>query len=150
MEKPAASGAANPKTPDAGVAAAAPDGGARTPGQRASAPGRSSNSESPEAADELFPRKPLSSTGEVVLERTPQGFIGETRVELPVGDRLCAVSFPVEVVLCSETELRLRVTPSRALDGTCQLAPLPSAPLVEHLLRRPSLPDAGRQPQIVW
>jgi hypothetical protein len=72
----------------------------------------------------------------ITLERTPQGFTGQARATVTLPDKSCEVSFPTEVLFCSETELRLRSTPSRALDASCQVAPLPTAPWVEQRLKR--------------
>lgn len=80
----------------------------------------------------------------LMLNRTPDGFLGETRATgFNVSGNPCPVTFPTEVTACVNDGLTLRTVPSTAVDEACR--PPPSGPLpqrVEHVLRR-GTPDAG-------
>jgi len=78
----------------------------------------------------------------LVLSRTAQGFVGETRltVQHPSG-RDCEAVFHAEVVDCRDGGVVIEATPSISLGDACQ-APESgaAAPPVRHALRRPALP----------
>lgn len=87
----------------------------------------------------------------LVLTRTPQGFVGETRATgFSVGGTPCPVRFPTELTACAADTLTLRTVESTPLDEACR--PPPSGPpprWTEQVLRRgppkggTSAPDAG-------
>ncbi len=87
----------------------------------------------------------------LVLTRTPEGFVGETRATgFSVGGTPCPVRFPTEITACAPETLTLRTVASTPLDEACR--PPPSGPppqWTEQVLRRgpPSVdtgaPDAG-------
>lgn len=80
----------------------------------------------------------------IVLERTPEGFVGETRATTytPAGVE-CPVRFTTQAIACEPGGLTLRSVTSAALDENC--APAPQGPSPEwkeqRLLR--GEPDAG-------
>lgn len=80
----------------------------------------------------------------IVLERTPEGFVGETRATTytPAGVT-CPVRFTTQATVCDARGLTLRAVASTALDENC--APAPNGPPPEwkeqRLLR--GEPDAG-------
>jgi hypothetical protein len=80
----------------------------------------------------------------LVLSRTPQGFVGETRATgFNAAGSPCPARFPTEVTACADDSLRLRTVASTALDEAC--LPPPSGPpprWTEQVLRR-GAPDAG-------
>ena len=84
----------------------------------------------------------------IVLERTPEGFVGETRAMTftPAG-AACAVSFPTRAVGCDEQGLTLRSVTSMALDEDCRPASSGPPPgwKEQRLLKREqtTAPDAG-------
>ncbi|MFY2561362.1 hypothetical protein ACN469_27425 [Corallococcus terminator] len=87
---------------------------------------------------------PDSSTASIVLERTPGGFVGETRATGFSGSGApCPVSFPTELEACDDAGLTLRAVASTSIDEGCR--PSRSGPppvrLRQVLLRDP--PDAG-------
>lgn len=87
---------------------------------------------------------PDASTTSIVLQRTPAGFVGETRSTGFTGSGApCPVVFPTEAVACNEAGLTLRSAASTAIDEGCRTATtgLPSARLEQVLLR--GTPDAG-------
>ena len=78
------------------------------------------------------------------LQRTPDGFVGETRSVgfTPTGVR-CPVSYPTEAVRCDEERLVLRAADRASFDEQCQPPPAGAArPLQEQVLLR-GAPDAG-------
>jgi hypothetical protein len=85
----------------------------------------------------------------LVLNRTPEGFRGQTHATgFNVSGTPCPVTFPTELTACADDSLTLRTVASTAIDEACQ--PPTSGPLpqrVEHVLRRdgpgPGAPDAG-------
>jgi hypothetical protein len=88
----------------------------------------------------------------LVLTRTPQGFVGETRATgFSVGGTPCPVRFPTEITACAPDTLTLRTVASTPLDEACRPPPSGPAPRwTEQVLRRgpprvetESAPDAG-------
>jgi hypothetical protein len=87
----------------------------------------------------------------LVLTRTPEGFLGETRATgFSVGGTPCPVKFPTEITACAPDTLTLRTVASTPLDEACR--PPPSGPpprWTEQVLRRgpprvdTGAPDAG-------
>jgi hypothetical protein len=85
----------------------------------------------------------------LVLARTPQGFVGETRATgFNAAGTPCPARFPTEVTACADDSLRLRTVASTALDEACR--PPPSGPpptWTEQVLRRgppqPAAADGG-------
>ena len=78
------------------------------------------------------------------LQRTPDGFVGETRAEgfTSTGAR-CAVNYPTEAVKCDEERLVLHAADRASFDEQCQPPPPgPARPRVEQVLVR-GAPDAG-------
>jgi len=78
------------------------------------------------------------------LQRTPDGFVGETRsVGFTSTGAPCPVAFPTEVLACDEERLRLRSAATASFDEQCQPPP-PGAtrPRLEQVLVR-GAPDAG-------
>ena len=78
------------------------------------------------------------------LQRTPDGFVGETRSEgfTSTGVR-CPVNYPTEAVKCDEERLVLRAADRASFDEQCQPPPPgPGRPRVEQVLVR-GAPDAG-------
>jgi hypothetical protein len=83
-----------------------------------------------------------SSDTHVHLERTPQGFVGETVAQVlhPAG-RTCTARYPTQVLSCTDAGLTLRTGGSIPLGEACQSPPRAvAAPPLEHLLVRA---DAG-------
>ena len=81
----------------------------------------------------------------IVLQRTPEGFLGETRATGFTGSGTpCPVAFPTEVVSCTDAGLTLRAVSSTAIDEGCRPAASGPPPVrqEQQLLRGP--PDAGR------
>ncbi|MDY7228509.1 hypothetical protein [Hyalangium rubrum] len=80
----------------------------------------------------------------LVLSRTPQGFVGETRATgFNVSGNPCPVKFPTEVTACADDSLKLRTVTSTALDEACRPPPSGAPPKwTEQVLRR-GAPDAG-------
>lgn len=99
----------------------------------------------------------------ITLDRTPQGFIGETRATGFSAGTPCPVKFPTELTACAPDTLTLRSVEKTSLDQACRPAPRGPAPAwTEQVLRRgppppepspgpadagPSTPDAGPQLQ---
>jgi hypothetical protein len=82
----------------------------------------------------------------LVLARTPEGFVGETRATgFTVAGTPCPVTFPTEITACEAEQLTLRAVTSTALDEACR--PPPSSPpptWTEQVLRRGAPPtEAG-------
>jgi hypothetical protein len=87
---------------------------------------------------------PDAGTPSIVLQRTPEGFVGETRATGFTGSGApCPVVFPTEAVACDTRGLTLRSAASTAIDEGCQAAPAgaPGVRLEQVLLR--GAPDAG-------
>lgn len=80
----------------------------------------------------------------LVLTRTPEGFVGETRATgFTVAGTPCPVTFPTEITACADDSLTLRTVASTALDEACR--PPPSGPpptWTKQVLRR-GAPAAG-------
>lgn len=93
------------------------------------------------------------TTVSIVLERTAEGFIGDTRATaFSAAGSACAVSFPTRAVACDEQGLTLRSVGSLALDADCRPATSgpPPAWKEQRLLRREPAalaPDAGTAPK---
>ncbi|HEX5748631.1 MAG TPA: hypothetical protein VFZ09_20495 [Archangium sp.] len=84
------------------------------------------------------------TTVSIVLNRTPDGFVGETRsTTFTTGGVACPVRFPTRAVVCDEKGLTLRSIASTAIDEDCRPAPSGPQPVwkEQRLLR--STPDAG-------
>ena len=64
------------------------------------------------------------------LERTPDGFVGDTHaLAWPPRGAPCAVSFPTEVTACGDGGLALRAVDAISVDEACRAAPAAGAPL---------------------
>ncbi|MFP2931224.1 hypothetical protein ACLESO_39745 [Pyxidicoccus sp. 3LG] len=87
---------------------------------------------------------PDSGATTIVLQRTPNGFVGETRATGFAGSGTsCPVVFPTEVVACADAGITLRSASSTSIDEGCRPAPsgAPTVKLQQVLLR--GAPDAG-------
>ncbi|MCP3144037.1 hypothetical protein [Pyxidicoccus xibeiensis] len=87
---------------------------------------------------------PDAGAASIVLQRTPGGFVGETRATGFAGSGApCPVVFPTEVVSCTDAGLTLRSAASTSIDEGCRPAPASTTTvrLQQVLLRGP--PDAG-------
>ncbi len=87
---------------------------------------------------------PDAGSPSIVLQRTPAGFVGETRaIGFSGMGTPCPVVFPTEVVRCTDAGLTLRSAASTSIDEDCRPAPAgaPSVRLEQVLLR--GAPDAG-------
>ena len=87
---------------------------------------------------------PDAGAPSIILQRTPQGFVGETRATGFTGSGVpCPVVFPTEVVTCADAGLTLRAAASTSIDEGCRTAPsgAPAVRLQQVLLR--GAPDAG-------
>ncbi|MCP3061853.1 hypothetical protein LXT21_24010 [Myxococcus sp. K38C18041901] len=85
-----------------------------------------------------------SSGASIVLQRTPGGFVGETRATGFTGSGApCPVAFPTELVACDDAGLTLRAVASTSIDEGCQPSRTgpPPVRLKQVLLRE--TPDAG-------
>ncbi|PTL78496.1 hypothetical protein [Vitiosangium sp. GDMCC 1.1324] len=85
----------------------------------------------------------------IVLNRTPDGFVGETRATMftPTGTE-CPVGFPTQATTCDDKGLTLRSVASAAIDEQCRPATNGSKPVwkEQRLLRgapNAGTPDAG-------
>lgn len=90
---------------------------------------------------------PDSGSPSIVLQRTPAGFVGETRaIGFSGAGTPCPVVFPTEVVRCTDAGLTLRSATSTSIDEDCRTAPkgAASARMEQVLLR--GAPDAGVTP----
>lgn len=89
----------------------------------------------PEASDA---GPPASAAADVLLERTSQGFVGQTRGRAFLrSGQSCAVSFPTEVLACEDGGLVLRAASRVLVDETCKPAPRGAATaMLEHRLTR--------------
>ena len=88
------------------------------------------------------------TTVSIVLTRTPEGFLGDTRATaFSAAGTACPVNFPTRALACDERGLTLRAVGSLALDADCRPATSgpPPAWKEQRLLRREAaLPsDAG-------
>jgi hypothetical protein len=86
----------------------------------------------------------------IVLERTPEGFVGETRATaFTAAGTACPVSFPTRAVGCDDQGLTLRSVSALALDEDCRPATHGPQPewKEQRLLKREAqaqpAPDAG-------
>lgn len=79
-----------------------------------------------------------SAAPDVLLERTAQGFVGQTRGRAFLrSGQSCAVSFPTEVLACEDGGLVLRAASRVMVDESCKPAPKgPSTAMREHRLTR--------------
>jgi len=111
--------------------------GGRDAGADASVPLPPDAGPSPDAGDDAGLPPPFSAT--VWLQRTPGGFVGETRalIQHPTG-RLCEARFPTRVVACADGGLELSTEPSTAVGDNCQApaSPRPQPPQRHTLVRR--------------
>ena len=83
-------------------------------------------------------------TVSIVLNRTPDGFVGETRsTTFTTGGLACPVRFPTQAMVCDDKGLTLRTIASTAIDEDCRPAPSGPKPVwkEQRLLR--GAPDAG-------
>lgn len=92
---------------------------------------------------------PDAGTVSIVVNRTPDGFVGETHATgFSATGAPCPVAFPTEVTACDTAGLTLRSAASTAIGEDCKPAPSGPAParLEQKLLRDTpaSSPDAGR------
>lgn len=84
------------------------------------------------------------TTVSIVLNRTPDGFVGETRsTTFTTAGVACPVRFPTQAMVCDDKGLTLRSIASTAIDEDCRPAPSGPKPVwkEQRLLR--SVPDAG-------
>ena len=73
----------------------------------------------------------------IVLERTPDGFVGAARAEVwPTQSVACSVSFPTEVAACRDAGLVLRTADAIGVDESCRIAPASAVPMREVELLR--------------
>ncbi|RKH28237.1 hypothetical protein, partial [Corallococcus sicarius] len=80
----------------------------------------------------------------IVLRRTPDGFVGETRATGFTGSGTpCPVAFPTEAVACTDAGLTLRAASSTAIDEGCRAAPPGPAPVRQEQVLLRGAPDAG-------
>lgn len=80
----------------------------------------------------------------IVLHRTPDGFVGETRATGFTGAGTpCPVAFPTEAVACADTGLTLRAASSTAIDEGCRPATSGPAPVRQEQVLLRGAPDAG-------
>lgn len=90
---------------------------------------------------------PESATVSIVVTRTPDGFVGETRATgFNAAGTPCPVAFPTEVTACDAQGLTLRSVASLTLGEDCRPASGGPAParLQQVLVRgAPASPDAG-------
>ena len=87
---------------------------------------------------------PDAGAASILLQRTPHGFVGETRATGFAGSGTpCPVVFPTEVLSCADAGLTLRSVASTSIDEGCRPAPSggPTVKLQQVLLR--GAPDAG-------
>lgn len=71
----------------------------------------------------------------VVLERTPEGFLGAAHATVYTASRPCEVSFPTEVVACTDGGLTLSSAEALLVDETsCAVRADPQAPRKQHQL----------------
>jgi hypothetical protein len=85
-------------------------------------------------------------TVSIVLNRTPDGFVGETRATTFTGaGTACPVRFPTEATTCDERGLTLRTVAATAIDENCRPAPNGKTAWKEQRLLR-GVPDAGAPP----
>ncbi|MGZ3461647.1 MAG: hypothetical protein ACXU86_24410 [Archangium sp.] len=87
------------------------------------------------------------TTVSIVLNRTPDGFVGETRATtFTSAGTECPVHFPTQAMACDDEGLTLRAVGSTSIDENCQPAPSTQKPVwkEQRLLR--GVPDAGPPP----
>ncbi|HSP77652.1 MAG TPA: hypothetical protein VLQ93_03940 [Myxococcaceae bacterium] len=85
-----------------------------------------------------------AGTVRIILERTPEGFVGQTRATTftPSGEP-CPVHFPTEVVACDDAGLTLRSVAATALDEDCRPAPQEGRQVWREQRLVRGAPDAG-------
>ncbi|AEI69114.1 hypothetical protein [Corallococcus macrosporus] len=90
---------------------------------------------------------PDAGSPSIVLRRTPAGFVGETRATGFSGAGTpCPVTFPTEVLHCTDAGLTLRSATSTSIDEDCRTAPSGARGVrLEQVLVR-GAPDAGSTP----
>jgi hypothetical protein len=80
----------------------------------------------------------------ILLHRTPEGFVGETRATgFTASGTPCPVSFPTEAVACTDAGLTLRAASSTAIDEGCRPATSGAAPVRQEQVLLRGRPDAG-------
>lgn len=88
----------------------------------------------------------------ITVDRTPEGFVGETRATGFSAGTPCPMKFPTEITACAPDSLTLRSVQKTSVDQACRPAPRGPAPTwTEQVLRRgppppepsPEPPDAG-------
>ncbi|MFP2901737.1 hypothetical protein [Corallococcus sp. 4LFB] len=80
----------------------------------------------------------------IVLTRTPEGFVGETRATgFSASGTPCPVAFPTEAVACTDAGLTLRAASSTSIDEGCRPATSGPAPVRQEQVLLRGVPDAG-------
>lgn len=87
------------------------------------------------------------TTVSIVLNRTPDGFVGETRATTftPAGTA-CPVRFPTQATACDDEGLTLRSMATTAIDENCHPAPSGPQPKWKEQRLVKGVPDAGQPP----
>ncbi|WP_186001842.1 MULTISPECIES: hypothetical protein [Corallococcus] len=81
----------------------------------------------------------------IILHRTPDGFVGETRATgFTASGTPCPVSFPTEAVACTDAGITLRAASSTSIDEGCRSATSGPAPVRQEQVLLRGAPDAGR------
>ncbi len=84
------------------------------------------------------------SSARVVLRRSAQGFVGETRTPRPGREGTsCEVALPAQVTACLDAGIRLRIVERLRVDAACAPAEAAEPARGEHLLLRLGA-DGGR------
>jgi len=90
---------------------------------------------------------PDAGTVSIVVSRTPDGFVGETRATgFSATGAPCPITFPTEVTACEEKRLTLKSAAATTIGEDCRPAPSgPPATRLQQVLIRgaPASPDAG-------
>ncbi len=83
-----------------------------------------------------------NAAAQLVLRRTPKGFVGQTLSPVPQGSGPpCKAAFPTEITACGPATLTLQSAASTPVGEGCQTPPSPQpAAMLEHRLARS---DAG-------
>ena len=85
----------------------------------------------------------------ITVDRTPEGFVGETRATGFSSGTPCPVKFPTEVTACAPDSLTLRSVQKTSVDSACRPAPRgPTPTWTEQVLRRgPPPPEPAPETQ---